>query len=194
LTIDCRVEGDMSPPLAKEIPVASRIGVDGDPVELSDAEAISWQRACIWGDHVGRLRDFDAAVEIARPDPPHVLRGDMIDALPEAFVEAPIDAAVCVYHTAAVNYLRRQRREELAAKLLELSTERPILWVTGEGPGIVPGAPAPEGAMQRAAVPMVLTELRDGSAEHHLLGLAGAHGGWLEWSDAELAVPGGKDA
>ena len=50
--IDCRIEGEVSPPLADEIPVAFRIGVDRDPVDLADDEEISWMRACIWPEHL----------------------------------------------------------------------------------------------------------------------------------------------
>ncbi len=188
LTIESRIEGELSPPIADEIPVAFRVGVDRDPVDLSDVEAISWQRACIWADHVERLRIFDAAVEIARRDPPQVIEGDMVDTLPIAFEMAPDDAMVCVYHTAAVNYLRRDRREALAESLLDLSKRRPILWVTGEGPGVVPGAPAPKGVLERVAVPLVISEVAQGSVEHHLLGITGAHGVWLEWWDHDSAT------
>jgi hypothetical protein len=105
----------------------------------------------------------------------------MVDTAATAVDMAPEDAVVCAYHTSAVNYLRRDRREALVATLQELSTKRPLLWVSGEGPGVVPGAPAPEGTLLRAAVPMVLSQLRDGSVDHRLLGIAGAHGAWLEW-------------
>jgi hypothetical protein len=37
LVIDCRIEGSTIPPLAEEIPVAFRVGVDRDPVDLLDA-------------------------------------------------------------------------------------------------------------------------------------------------------------
>jgi hypothetical protein len=181
LTIECRIDGDGSPPLADEIPVSFRIGIDHDPVDLSDAEQISWMRACIWPDHGERLRMFDAAVEIARSDPPNVIQGDMVDTVASAVDMAPDNSTVCVFSTSAIAYLRRARREELADLLSELSKKRPILWVTGEGPSIVPGAPAPMEALERVAVPMILTQLRNDQADHRLLGLTGAHGGWLEW-------------
>jgi len=188
LEIKCRIEGDLSPPVADEIPVAFRVGVDRDPVNLSDNDAISWQRACIWPNHVERLRMFDAAVEVARQDPPQILQGDMVDTLPSAFELAPRDATVCVYSTSAVNYLRRDRRDALAAQLLDLSRQRPILWVTGEGPGVVPGAPAPDGVLERVAVPLIVSDVADGAVDHHLLGITGAHGVWLEWWDHDSAT------
>ena len=104
-----------------------------------------------------------------------------MDTLPTAFELAPSDAMVCVYSTAAVSYLRRDRREALVAKLLDLSRQRPILWVMGEGPGVVPGAPAPEGVLERVAVPLIVSEVSDGSIDHKLLGITGAQGVWLEW-------------
>ncbi len=181
LVIDCRIEGDGSPSLADEIPVAFRVGIDRDPVDLAADNEISWMRACIWPEHLGRLANFDAAIQIARLDPPKVMEGDMVDTVGPAIDEAPDDAAVCIFHTSAVNYLRRERREALVTTLQEVSVRRPILWVSGEGPGVVPGAPAPHEAWERAAVPLLLAELRDGSIDHRLLGLAGAHGAWLEW-------------
>ena len=78
LEIKSRTEGDLSPPIADEIPVAFRIGVDRDPVDLSDDDAIAWQRRDVHlarshreVAHVRRRRRDRAAGSATRPSGRH---------------------------------------------------------------------------------------------------------------------------
>jgi hypothetical protein len=92
--------------------------------------------------------------------------------------DAPTDATVVVFHTAALVYVPepgRQRFAELMAKL-------PAIWVSAEGPGVVPALAAalePGQAPERAVFLL-------GQGPRRLLGLADPRGAWLQWLDREL--------
>jgi len=86
-----------------------------------------------------------------------------------------------VFHTNAVNYLRRERRQTLVDRIAAAATRRPLLWLSAEGSWIVPGLPDPGDMGNRAAVPLWLTDLRKREPVHHLLAIAGVQGAWLEW-------------
>ncbi len=73
-----------------------------------------------------------------------------------------------MYHSAVLAYVTPEDRERFAATVRDL----PAVWLSSEGPGIVPGLPVPpcDGA------PFVLA--RDGRTP---LALADGHGTWLHW-------------
>src|SRR5437870_712465 len=79
--VACRVvSGD--PPIAPLLPpIAARVGIDRDPVDLGDADRVRWLLACVWPD-TGRLERTSAAIGAAQLDPPSVIEGDAVAALP----------------------------------------------------------------------------------------------------------------
>jgi hypothetical protein len=133
VTFPCRPEND--PPLPTSLPhVAWRAGIDLAPVDLHDPDAVAWLEALVWPEEQDRLRRLRAAVAIARADPPRIVRGDLVELLPDVAAEAPRDATLVVFHTAVLAYLEPARREQLARRAAELGAT----WIACEAPGVIP--------------------------------------------------------
>ena len=176
-----RLGGEHTPPLS--VPVVSwRTGLDRQPVDVTDDDAVRWLRACIWPEQHWRIELFDRASAFARRDPPTLVTGDVFDSLPAVIRSAPRDSALCVVHTAFLNYVPDHPR--FARLLSELALERPMWWVSGEGTGMVPQLPAPaqETAAERICFLYGVVPLGIPS-EPRTLARAGAHGAWLDWLD-----------
>src|SRR5205807_4887520 len=108
--------GDAVPPIPDEMPaVASRIGIDLQPVDVGDVDAIAWLRACIWPEHGARLELFERAVEVARGDPPEIVRGEILETLPRHISAVPEGTPVCVFNTATLAYMNGDERERFGA-------------------------------------------------------------------------------
>ena len=134
--IECTVRGGV-PPIAPRLPaIAARLGLDRSPIDLTDERDARWMLACIWPD-TGRLERTSAAIRDAQAHPPTIRTGDMVDDLPAALAELPDDALACVTTTWALAYLPPDGREQFAARLAEAGRARPVVWISGEGPGIV---------------------------------------------------------
>jgi hypothetical protein len=158
-----------------------RRGLDLHPIDVSRTEDANWLLACVWADHDERRERLRAAIELARSNPVRVEVGDLNTDVPAILEEAPPDATVVVFHSAVLNYLRPDRRAAFPAMLAELSRRRDIVWITNEGPGVVPGLdhvaphrPDLKFRLGRAA-------FSNGHGELELLGLAHPHGWDLEW-------------
>jgi hypothetical protein len=157
-----------------------RRGIDLDPVDLHDPDAVRWLECCIWPDQPERLARLQAAVRIARPDPPEVVRGDLLELVGPVAADAPADATVVVFHAAALVYVPESGRQRFAKLMAEL----PAVWISAEGPGVVPAlasALEPGQAPERAVFLL-------GQGPHRLVGLADPHGAWLQWLDHDLPV------
>jgi hypothetical protein len=179
-----RLKSDRRPPLS--VPVVSwRRGLDRQPVDVTDDDAIRWLRSCIWPEQRWRIQLFDRAAAVARRDPPTLVTGDVFDTLPSVVHGAPPETALCVVHTAFLSYVTDHPR--FAELLSELAEERPLWWVSGEGTGLVPQLPAPPAETPGDAISFLygVVPLGIPGEAPRTLARAGSHGAWLDWFGAE---------
>ena len=170
-------------PVPDEIPrVASRIGVDLQPVDVRDDDAIAWLRACIWPEHADRVRLFTNAVAIARSEPPTVVRGDLLETLPQLIDDVPARTPVCVFHTATLAYLDREQRARFGELMADAGRAREVWWVAGEGRHIL-GQLFPEAGIAGPADGYALVATRAGGTARWV-GEASFHGRWIRWRPA----------
>ena len=175
----CAVGGPV--PLPRRVPAISwRAGLDLNPLDVRREEDVHWLRCLIWpgeGDRAERLR---TAVETARRDPPPVHRGDLLTDLPALAARAPADATLVVYHSSVLAYVAKPDRGRFAEHVRELRKHRraPVVWLSNEAPGVVPGVPAPEGAGTLLADLQYYLQIRDGTVP---LAVADGHGAALHW-------------
>jgi hypothetical protein len=134
--IACTVRGGM-PPIAPRLPeVTARLGLDRSPIDLTDESDARWMLACIWPD-TGRLERTSAAIRDAQAHPPTIRTGDMVDDVAAAIAELPSGALACVTTTWALAYLQPDGRDAFAEQLAVVGRDRPVVWISGEAPGIV---------------------------------------------------------
>jgi hypothetical protein len=179
-----RVHGGRVPPLSMpEVPW--RMGLDRQPVDVTDEAAVRWLRSCIWPEQRWRIELFERATAVARRDRPRVEKGDVYKTLPAVVRRTPGQAALCVVHTALLGYLPDQQR--FVELLAELARERPLWWVSGEGSGLVAQLAAPPPSVPAEGVSFLygVVPLGVPGEQPRALALAGAHGAWLEWVDPD---------
>jgi hypothetical protein len=89
---------------ARAIPeVAGRIGLDLDPIDVTDADAARWLRACLPPDEPERTARLDAEMTLAKTALPLLLTGDVVELLPDAIARVPADALPVVISTWAMS-------------------------------------------------------------------------------------------
>jgi hypothetical protein len=130
----CEVSGAV--PLPKAIPrIAWRAGLDLNPIDVRSEQDAAWLETLVWPGQEVRVRGLRAAINIARRDPPHVVRGDLQIDLARLMATAPKDATLVVFHTAVLGYvLSQSARLQFAAAVKESGAE----WISNEAPGVFP--------------------------------------------------------
>lgn len=164
LKSDLRGSG-LLPPLSCAIPVASRDGIDLDPVDLTNPDQLLWLRALIWPEHVDRHQQLmDAARELRQSDI-QLHRGGAVDVLPTLMSSMPQEHAMVVYSTIALYQFPTEDRKRLTHALLVASENRPIWRIALEGNNPT----------------LSITRYRDGSGHSETLADASPHGWWINW-------------
>jgi hypothetical protein len=136
-----RVVGERPIPTRAIPEVVARIGVDLDPVDVTDPDDARWLRACLPPDQPERIARLDAELALAANDPPLMLRGDIVEVLPEALARVPADALPVVTTTWALSRLSLESRLRFLHRLDDAATDRPVAWVSVEGVGVAPAIP-----------------------------------------------------
>ena len=172
--LSCDVSGPA--PLPTALPeVAWRGGVDLNPLDVTDPEAMRWLETLVWPEEDDRRVRLRHAIDVAAADPPRLVRGDLLTELPALVAEASAYGTVLVFHSAVAAYLPVEQRAELQLLMRDLVAEGSCHWISNE---------APERAAGRH---------RDGAGggaarRHFVLGVDGrmvgrthGHGQYLEW-------------
>ncbi|MER7009443.1 DUF2332 domain-containing protein [Dactylosporangium sp. NPDC000555] len=172
--LHCRVEG--APPAvgADAVRVAWRAGIDLNPLDVTDEDDVRWLRTLVWPEQLDRLARLDAALEVARRDPPRVVAGDLNARLDELVAEAGgavrAGATLVVFHTAVLDYVPEPGRGAFVDRVRRLDGH----WLSQEAPGVVPSidtrlpGPPPAGTIAYVV-----------SLDERPLAFSALHGAWL---------------
>lgn len=167
--LHCTLRGDKRPALPAAFPpVASRVGIDLNPIDVHDPAATLWLRALIWPEHDKRVRLLTNALAVARQHTPAVLAGDALALLPDVMAAIPGDTTLCLYHTFVINQFSPAAREQLAALFAHEATKRDlyvvsIAWQVGELPILW------------------LISYEAGVKTEKMLARCSGHARWMEW-------------
>jgi hypothetical protein len=135
------VVGDRPIPARAMPEVVARIGVDLDPVDVTDVDDARWLRACLWPDQRERVARLEAEMALAATAPPLLLRGDAVEVLPDAVARVPGDALPVVTTTWALSQFPLESRLRFLQRLDEAAAGRAVAWVSAEGVGVAPSIP-----------------------------------------------------
>jgi hypothetical protein len=180
--IDCAVRGGAPPIAPRLLAIAARIGLDRSPVDLTDEHEARWLLACVWPD-TGRLERTRAAIRDAQEHPPTITRGDMVEDLPPLIADLPPDALACVITTWAFAYLAPEARPRFVDQLARVGRTRPVVWISGEGPGVVAafaGVRPPDGDGIELSV-LGAMDFDSGATRATPLAFVHPHGASIDW-------------
>ena len=169
LVIDCEARGERLPPLGPLPEIATRTGLELDPVDLDDAADRDWLRALVWPEHVARMRRLEVAIALRREAEIEIVAGDALENLLGAMAAARREAMVCVYHTIAVYQFSAEMRATLEDLLTTASLRRPVLRLGFE-------------MAQDHRYLLTLRHYDGGAIQERVLGEGQPHGAWIAWS------------
>jgi len=167
---------DWSGPLppAQQPQIASRAGVDLNPLDPRREDHLLRLMAFLWADQPERLTMTRAAAALAQG---HVARGDAIEWLEARLPKAPAGQLHLIQHTVAWQYFPRATQDRgralIEAAGAQATRQRPLAWLSMESDGDAPG--------KRGAA--ITLRLWPGDITLDL-GRADFHGRWIEWRGA----------
>ncbi|MEX0847866.1 MAG: DUF2332 domain-containing protein [Ilumatobacteraceae bacterium] len=176
----CNTRG--SPPIPAVLPViASAIGIDVQPIDATDDEAVRWLEACVWPDQADRFHRLVTAVALARQHGVDVRRGDAVADLGRLVREAAGSGHPVVMNSWVLNYLTLAQRLAYVAALDEVAGDLDLSWVFAESPAQTTGLPVPTTDPPEELTVLSLVRWRSGLRSVTRLATCHPHGYWMHW-------------
>ena len=197
--IACHPVGGAAPPRLAPARIATRLGLDPAPVDLRDAAAVRWLRACLWPHDRERRERFDAAVAIVRAAGwPVRAERDCAAAIEPWLDTLPGGVQPVVFNSWVLAYFTPAARAAHIARMQDLVARRGIAWLSAEGPGLqlgdLPPAPAADDRVNAAEIANAsLWWLSLPDTAPRLVARSHAHGRWAHWA-TEMPPPTGAGA
>ena len=153
--------------------VRDRTGIDLEPVDLTDDEQLLHLKSFVWADQADRLERLERAARLLRSDPPRLVRGDVVELLPQYLAARSADALTVVFQTAVLGYVEGEQRRRVYDALDAAGAERPLAFVSS-------GQPA-DGTHTYYGLSVTVWP----GAVREIVLHANFHGAWIDWVGAE---------
>ncbi|MCW2833490.1 MAG: hypothetical protein JWN68_1443 [Nocardioides sp.] len=137
-TLTADATGQLPVP-ARHPEIAWRGGVDLNPLDVRDEDAMAWLTNLVWPEQDDRRTRLREAVAVARQDPPTIVRGDLAVELPGLVRRAAEHGAPVVFHSAVIAYLDDEARQHFHDAMTDLVAAGTVRWVSNEAPRVLPG-------------------------------------------------------
>jgi hypothetical protein len=135
----CSIVGDQPIPTQAMPEVVARVGIDLDPLDVTDPDDARWLRACLWPHQPEQV--LEAEIALAAMDPPLLMKGESVEVLPDAFARVPTNALPVVTTTWALSRFPLESRLRFLHRLDDAATGRAVAWASVEGVGVAPAIP-----------------------------------------------------
>lgn len=168
LTCAWRAAGE--PPVSTTLPdVAYRLGVGDAPIDLTDPDEALWLRAGLWPEDREAATQIRGALRLLQDRPAPLLRGELVELLPDILDAAPMDAGLCIFHVATMQQWTRDEVDDLRELMEDHSIDRPVYRVSLE-----PESDECSG--------LVLLTYVNGREIPRTLARCDPHGRWIDWA------------
>lgn len=170
LEIETRRE---APPLPDDdLVIGRRVGIDLNPIDPNDEDAVAWLRALLWPGQDDRRRRLEGAVELARLEPADVIAGDALEHLAGVIADVGETTAPVVFHSFALVQWSPDQRRALDDLLQGVDGRVHRLWFEWFS------------SDNQSDPELRWFEYDSGQVTERLVGRMHYHGRWLEWLGA----------
>lgn len=137
----CETDGEPLTGLTLPI-VATRTGIDLNPIDLTDEDEFLWTLSLIWPDQGERIDRFKNAVAVLRKNHLTLKKGNVLDLLIPTIEGIPIGSSVCVMHSFTLNQFSNDDRANFETRLAQASLSHDIWrisleWIGTEHPKLM---------------------------------------------------------
>jgi hypothetical protein len=192
--LETEVRGSSAPPIAHALPrIVDRVGIDAEPLDLSDPAVRAWLAACV-PQESGAITRFQRAVEVAIANPARTVRGDATETLPGILECIPAGPLVCLVDTYTHVFFTPDELARFKGIVEQFGASRDLDWISvdplvplgGAADRSVLDIPVPPGLVERNRRHGLFgvigrLQYRAGKRSAALLGIAHPGAAWLEW-------------
>lgn len=175
--IETRWLGPSVPPDLDRLPtIIDRLGIDLNPIDVTDPVERRWLRSLIWPENQHEAQILDEALAVVAADPPRMVRADISEGVPAGLVGGT--GPLVVVHSVTRAHVSKEKRAAFDAAIAGLGADRPLYWLSNEGSTRFDELSRARGFAELAGLPGHVLELRYDGEVRQLAAVEG-HADWI---------------
>ena len=124
-------------PDVSDVIVADRLGIDLNPLDVTQPDIADRLMAYVWPDQRDRMTRTQTAIAMAQKTPPPLIKGDAMDLLAPLLAEQQAEGRTrVIYHSIALQYFTEEQRmavrDMIEAAGARATPARPLAWLSLE--------------------------------------------------------------
>ncbi len=176
IKVRSEIRQDLFPTFGEMARIERRIGIDQNPLDLTQDENALWLKSLIWADHLDRFQRMSAAVQMVQDKPKaELLKGSSIDDFKGVVKGINEDMTLVIFHTHVLYQFSEEARQDFWNWLDELGQERDFYYIGAEG------FQSWRAKFDTKDVSVSKTTYKNGEKQSKLIALTNGHANWIEW-------------
>lgn len=172
-----------APPPDVAVPLHAKLGLDVQPVNVQDPQAVRWLQACVWPGDVARMERLRQAVAQARLAGDTVRRMEGLVDLQRWLDSLPADVVPVLFNSWVLSYFEQEQLAQLRVAAQSWMLQRGLVWISAEAPALrPPGLSCPDWPAHRPMAGQTLWTRQaavNGVLHAEALAWSHPHGHWL---------------
>lgn len=158
------------------IKINKKIGIDQNPLDLKISENSNWLKALIWADKTDRIRNIEAAIEVAQDENIQFEKKATVEEFEKVINDQEIEIPLVVYHTNALYQFTKQERKEFREMIERIGRKRDLIYLAAEGSAVF------DESDDYIGVLIEKTEYKNQKKYSQILALTNGHANWIKWN------------
>lgn len=174
--IQSKIRDDFFPNIGKMPTIEKRIGIDQNPLDLTQPENALWLKALIWPDQLERFKRLSAAIEVVQKKPKvELVQGSTIDEFDQAVKDVNKDLTLIIFHTQVLYQFSDKARQDFWNWLDKLGQERNFYCVGAEE------FKTWKEQFNTTELSIGNTTYKNGHKKSKLIAQSNGHAHWIKW-------------
>lgn len=153
----------------------SKIGIDQNPIDLSDENEKLWLKALVWTDHLERFQIMDSALKLASRQKNKIFKASTISEFNEIISQVPPEHTLIIYSTVTFYQFLKELIADFWTMLDRIGNSRDLYFVSAEGLN------AYQEKYNTKDMVVELTHYQNGEKSQKLVCTTNGHGNWIDW-------------
>lgn len=175
--VQTQIREEFFPSFGEMATIERRIGIDKNPLDLTQPENALWLKSLIWPDHLKRFKRLSGAIELVQKDPKvELIKGSSIDEFDQVVKGINKDLTLIIFHSHVLYQFLDKDRQDFWNWLDKLGQERDFYYVGAEE------FKSWNERFNTKEVAVGKTTYIDGQKKSKLVAQTNGHANWIKWA------------
>lgn len=156
----------------------TKIGIDQNPIDLTDENEKQWLKALVWADHIERFQTMETAIDITIKEENTMIKASTVSEFEAIITKTPLNQTLIIYSTFTFYQFTKEMISEFWEMLDRIGKLRDLYFLSAEG------LKSYLEKYNTQDMVVELTRYKEGLKTQKLVCTTNGHGNWIKWNNS----------